>query len=47
MVAKKYNIDFVFNEKFPINSLKLMRGFKVKDEVKMNTLIDFLMLTGY
>ena len=35
MIAKKYKIDFVFNEKFPINSLKLMRGLlSVKDEVK-------------
>mgnify|MGYP003308508831 CR=1 FL=1 len=31
----KYKIDFVFNKKFPINSLKLMRGLLiVKDEIK-------------
>ena len=35
MIAKKYNINFVFNKKFPINSLKLMRGLLiVKDEIK-------------
>ena len=40
MIAKKYKIDFVFNKKFPINSLKLMRGLLiVKDEIK-NEYID-------
>ena len=40
MIAKKYNINFVFNKKFPINSLKLMRGLLiVKDEIK-NEYID-------
>jgi 2-hydroxychromene-2-carboxylate isomerase len=37
MVAKKFKIQFTFNSKFPINSIKLMRGFliisnKVKDK---------------
>tara|TARA_B100000902_G_scaffold112790_1_gene114021 strand:- start:364 stop:948 length:585 start_codon:yes stop_codon:yes gene_type:complete len=27
MVAKKNNIEFVWNEKFPLNSLYLMRGY--------------------
>ncbi len=27
LVAKKNNIEFKWNEKFPINSLKLMRGY--------------------
>ena len=36
----KYKIDFVFNKKFPVNSLKLMRGLLiVKDEIK-NEYID-------
>ena len=40
MIAKKYNINFIFNKKFPINSLKLMRGLLiVKDEIK-NEYID-------
>ena len=40
MVAKKYKINFLFNKKFPINSLKLMRGFLiVNDEIK-NRYID-------
>ena len=40
MIAKKYSINFVFNKKFPINSLKLMRGLlKVNHEIK-NKYID-------
>jgi len=35
MVAKKFKIDFIFNSKFPINSLNLMRGLLiVDDEIK-------------
>ena len=35
MVAKKFKIDFKFNEKFPINSLSLMRGMLViNNEIK-------------
>ena len=36
MVSKKFKIDFVFNSKFPINSIKLMRGCLVleKDQLK-------------
>ena len=35
MVAKKFNIDFKFNEKFPINSLSLMRGMLIiNDDIK-------------
>ena len=35
MVAKKFKINFKFNEKFPINSLSLMRGMLViKDDIK-------------
>ena len=32
LVAKKNNIDFQWNEKFPINSLSLMRGYIVINE---------------
>jgi len=35
MVAKKFKIDFKFNEKFPINSLSLMRGILIiNDDIK-------------
>ena len=35
MVAKKFKIDFKFNEKFPINSLFLMRGMLIiNDDIK-------------
>ena len=35
MVAKKFKIDFKFNEKFPINSLSLMRGMLIiNDDIK-------------
>ena len=35
MVAKKNNIEFVWNEKFPLNSLYLMRGYlSVDNETK-------------
>ena len=33
LVAKKFNINFKFNDKFPINSLHLMRGVLIVDEV--------------
>ena len=34
LIAKKFNIKFKFNDKFPINSLDLMRGVLVVDEIK-------------
>ena len=36
MVSKKFKIDFVFNSKFPLNTIKLMRGCLVleKDQLK-------------
>ena len=35
LVAKKNNIEFKWNEKFPINSLQLMRGYLiVNDNIK-------------
>ena len=40
LIAKKNEISFKWNEKFPINSLYLMRGFLVIDNKKKNTFID-------
>tara|TARA_A100000164_G_scaffold87792_1_gene75568 strand:+ start:2479 stop:3063 length:585 start_codon:yes stop_codon:yes gene_type:complete len=34
LIAKKNNIDFQWNNKFPINSLYLMRGYLVVEEEK-------------
>ena len=35
LIAKKDKFDFIWNSKFPINSLNIMRGYLViKDEVK-------------
>ena len=40
IVAKKFKINFKFNDKFPINSLYLMRGVLVIEEDKVNKYID-------
>ena len=40
MVAKKFKIDFKFNEKFPINSLSLMRGMLTIDNNAKDLFID-------
>ena len=40
LIAKKNKIPFEWNEKFPINSLYLMRGFLVIDESKKDKFID-------
>ena len=40
MVAKKFNIKFIFNPLFPINSLNLMRGFLSISLDKKNIYID-------
>ena len=32
LIAKKNNIEFKWNDKFPINSLYLMRGYLVVDQ---------------
>ena len=36
MVSKKFKIDFIFNSKFPLNTIKLMRGCLVleNDQLK-------------
>ena len=42
MVAKKFQIEFKFNDKFPINSIKLMRGILTVDEnIKKKYINDF------
>jgi len=41
MVAKKFNINFKFNNKFPINSLNLMRGILIINKELENKYIDF------
>ena len=40
LISKKNEIPFKWNEKFPINSLYLMRGFLVIDNHKKNKFID-------
>ena len=40
LIAKKNEISFKWNEKFPINSLYLMRGFLIVDDDKKSTFID-------
>ena len=40
LISKKNKIPFKWNEKFPINSLYLMRGFLVIDNNKKNKFID-------
>ena len=40
LIAKKNKIQFEWNEKFPINSLYLMRGFLIIDNNKKSKFID-------
>ena len=40
LISKKNKIPFIWNEKFPINSLYLMRGFLIIDDRKKNKFID-------
>ena len=40
LVAKKNNIEFKWNDKFPINSLYLMRGYLVIDNELKNKFFD-------
>ena len=40
IVAKKFNINFKFNEKFPINTLNLMRGVLIIEEIKRKKYIE-------
>ena len=40
LIAKKNEIPFIWNEKFPINSLYLMRGYLCVEEEKKDKFID-------
>ena len=40
LISKKNKISFRWNEKFPINSLYLMRGFLIIDNLKKSKFID-------
>ena len=40
LIAKKNKIPFKWNEKFPINTLYLMRGYLIIDEIKKDKFID-------
>ena len=40
MIAKKFNINFKFNDKFPINTLNLMRGILIINKELKNKYID-------
>ena len=40
LIAKKNEIPFIWNEKFPINSLYLMRGYLCIEEEKKDKFID-------
>ena len=42
MIAKKFNIEFKFNDKFPINSINLMRGLlTINENIKKKYIDDF------
>ena len=40
LISKKNNIPFIWNDKFPLNSLYLMRGLLFIDRAKENRFID-------
>jgi len=40
LISKKNKIPFIWNEKFPVNSLHLMRGFLYIDNNKKDRFID-------
>ncbi len=40
LIAEKNKIDFMWNDKFPINSLNLMRGYLFVDDNKKNQFFD-------
>ena len=40
LIAKKNNIEFKWNDKFPINSLYLMRGYLVVDQKMKDQFLD-------
>ena len=40
LIAEKNKIDFIWNDKFPINTLNLMRGYLFVDDNKKNQFFD-------
>ena len=40
LISKKNNIPFKWNDKFPLNSLYLMRGFLLVDKTKKDKFVD-------
>ena len=40
LIAEKNKIPFMWNEKFPINSLSLMRGFILIEDIKKDKFLD-------
>jgi 2-hydroxychromene-2-carboxylate isomerase len=46
LFAKKDNIEFIWNSKFPINSLSLMRGYLFIEHDKKESYLD-IMFDGY
>ena len=40
LIAEKNKIPFMWNEKFPINSLNLMRGFILIEDIKKDKFLD-------
>ena len=40
LIAEKNKIPFIWNEKFPINSLNLMRGFIFIEDIKKDKFLD-------
>ena len=42
MVSKKLNIDFKFNSKFPLNTVKLMRGCLTLEGEQLNKYIKLI-----
>tara|TARA_A100001011_G_C14258365_1_gene821155 strand:- start:109 stop:687 length:579 start_codon:yes stop_codon:yes gene_type:complete len=40
LIAEKNKIPFIWNEKFPINSLELMRGFIFIEDIKKDKFLD-------
>ena len=42
MVSKKFKIDFIFNSKFPLNSIKLMRGCLILENDQLKKYIELV-----
>ena len=42
IVSKKFKIDFIFNSKFPLNTIKLMRGCIILENEQLKKYIDLV-----